>query len=253
MYDVLSENYDRFMNWEARLAGEMPFIEQQLCLLGAGRLRVLDSACGTGMHAIALAKRGYAAFGADLSEEMVAKARRNAAMAGVRVRFETAGFGELSRTFGKASCEGLLCLGNSLPHLLTRQTLAAGLADFAACMRLGGILLIQNRNFDAVMTNRQRWMEPQSHAEGEEEWIFLRFYDFDSDGLLTFHMLVLHREGAGAWSQQVASTRLRPLEQSELLAALDQAGFREIACYGSLAGGAFEAATSSNLVVIARI
>jgi SAM-dependent methyltransferase len=251
MYDTFSEDYDRFVNWTARLAAEMPFIEGQLGAVGA--LRVLDSACGTGMHAIALARRGYAAAGADLSAAMIERARANAAAAAVPARFEAAGFGELAPVFGRRAFDVLLCLGNSLPHLLTDAELAAALGDFAACLRPGGLLLIQNRNFDAVLARRERWMEPQTHREGEAEWLFLRFYDFDPDGLLTFNVVTLRREGTDPWTQRVAATRLRPLRQGEALAALAGAGFVNMPCYGDMASAPFDPEASGNLVVAARL
>jgi SAM-dependent methyltransferase len=256
MYDAFSADYDRFVNWPARLAAELPFIEKQLQAVGGqshGPAQVLDTACGTGMHAIALAQRGYAAAGADLSAGMIQRARANAAAAGASPRLETAGFGELAPVFGPRGFDALLCLGNSLPHLLTDAELAAALGDFAACLRPGGLLLIQNRNFDAVLARRQRWMEPQAHREGEAEWLFLRFYDFDPDGLLTFNIVTLRRGEAGDWAQQLTATRLRPLRQAGLLAALGTAGFVDLACYGDMAGTPFDPETSGNLVVAARL
>ena len=96
MYDAFSIDYDRFVNWPARLGAEMPFIEGQLEAVDEGStdpLKVLDSACGTGMHAIALAKRGYTAAGADLSPSMIERARANARVSAAPVRLETAGLG----------------------------------------------------------------------------------------------------------------------------------------------------------------
>ncbi|GAB4529232.1 MAG: hypothetical protein Kow0063_06090 [Anaerolineae bacterium] len=256
MYDVLSLDYDRFVNWPARLAVEMPFIEGQLEAIpgrDAGPLEVLDSACGTGMHAIALAQKGYRAAGADLSAPMIERARANARVSAAPVRFEVAGFGELAGVFGRQAFDALLCLGNSLPHLLDEASLVAALDDFAACLRPGGLLLIQNRNFDAVLARRERWMEPQAHREDETEWLFLRFYDFDPDGLITFNVVTLRREGTGPWTQRVASTRLRPLRQADLLDALAAAGFADVTCYGDMAGAPFDAETSGNLVMAARL
>jgi len=265
MYAAFSQDYDRFVNWPARLATEMPFIEQQLQaadlplesksrVTGSRRaLQVLDSACGTGMHAIALAQKGYMSAGADLSAEMIERARANAADLAVLVRFETVGFGELAGVFGRRAFDALLCLGNSLPHLLTHAELAAALDDFSACLRPGGLLLIQNRNFDAVLARRERWMEPQAHREGETEWLFLRSYDFDPGGLLTFNVVTLRREGPAPWTQQIATTRLRPLLQTEVLAALAVAGFTGITCYGNMAGAPFDPETSGNLVVAANL
>jgi len=264
MYDDFSADYDRFVDWPARLAVELPFIERQLWALGARR--VLDAACGTGMHAVALAQRGYEVAGADLSAGMIERAQMNAAAAGVEVRFEVAGFGELSTLTPALSLGGrgeedrsalggfdaVLCLGNSLPHLLTPGDLAAALADFAACLAPGGLALLQNRNFDALVASHERWMEPQSRREGQAEWLFLRFYDFEPDGLLTFNLVTLRREGVGGWSQRVTSSRLRPLVQKDLTEALCANGFAEIACWGDMRGVPFDPQASPNLVVTAR-
>jgi SAM-dependent methyltransferase len=184
---------------------------------------------------------------------MIERARANAQAAKVEVRFEAAGFGELGGALGRGAFDALLCLGNSLPHVLTPAELAVALADFAACLRPGGLVLIQNRNFDAVLAHRARWMEPQGRREGENEWLFLRFYDFEPDGLLNFNIITLRREGTGGWSQQVTTTRLRPLLQAELTAALAAAGFKEIASYGDMSGSRFDPETSGNLILTARV
>lgn len=253
MYDGFSDDYDRFVNWQGRLAFEMPFLESQL--RAAAAQRVLDAACGTGQHALALAQRGYQACGADLSEAMVARAHLNAEQAGVPLDFTAAGFGGLHAAFAAHSLfpfDALLCLGNSLPHALSAQALADALADFAACLRPGGVLLLQNRNFDALLRTKERWMEPQAHREGDMERIFLRFYDYDPDGLITFNILTLKRQGSGPWQQRLSATRLRPLPRTELGTALSQAGFDRLAWYGGLDGSPFDLAASANLVAVAR-
>ncbi len=249
LYDPFSADYDRFVNWEGRLAYELPFIEQQLTASGARR--ILDTACGTGMHAIALAQRGYDVTGADLSVGMIERARENAVAVGSEVRFVVAGFGELATKVGNGF-DALLCLGNSLPHVLTADALHEALADFAAVLRPGGLLFIQNRNFDAVMAARTRWMPPQVHREGSREWLFMRFYDFNPDGTLTFNVVTLRRDEGGEWTQQIEATTLRPLLHAELLDAIAAAGFGNTACHGDMTGAAFDPETSGNLIVAAQ-
>ena len=251
MYDLLSSDYDRFVNWQNRLSFEIPFIIKQLKQVNARS--VLDTATGTGMHAIALAQLGYLAAGSDISTGMIQKARANAISTGVQVQFVLAGFGSLAQSFGSASFDVLLCLGNSLPHLLTRSELDSALLDFAACLKPGGLLLVQNRNFDSVMAHHERWMEPQSHSEAGTEWIFQRFYDFDPDGLLTFNMVILKRENQGNWTQNAVTSRLRPLVQNELVSAISEAGFETIESYGNMNGDPFDSETSGNLVVLAKL
>lgn len=249
-YDNFSSDYDRFVSWPGRLALEMPFLTSRLREIGAKS--VLDAACGTGMHTLALAQAGFEAAGADLSAGMIARARENAHTAGLDLPFKPAGFGELAAAFGAASFDALFCLGNSLPHLLTPQLLSAALADFSLALKPGGLVIIQNRNFDAVIANRQRWMEPQTAREGQTEWLFQRFYDFEPDGLLTFNIVTLRRESGGDWKQSIQSTPLCSLLSGELQMAFQEAGFESVSCYGDLTGSAFNPDSSGNLVVVAR-
>jgi SAM-dependent methyltransferase len=254
LYDSLSSDYDRFVDWAARLDYELPFIVEQCAEVSAER--VLDAACGTGQHALALAALGHAVTGADISAGMIREACRNAAAKQADIRFVVAGFGALAaHTTG--TFDAVLCLGNSLPHLLTADALRAALADFAAVLRPGGLLLVQNRNFDAVMAARDRWMGPQSHREttpdGDAEWLFVRFYDFNPDDTISFNVMTLRRAGPkGGWSQHVESTTLRPLLHGELTAMLRDTGFGDIVAYGDMAGAPFDPAHSGNLIVSAR-
>jgi len=253
MYDAFSAEYDHFVDWDARLAAEMPFLEQQLQSAGADR--VLDVACGTGMHAVALARRGYEVVGVDSSAPMIQRARANAAEAGVEVDFQVASFGNVVDTLTmlhvEPTCDAVLCLGNSLPHVLTTRKLGEALDDLTACLRTEGLVLVQNRNFDRVLSARDRWMNPQGHRHGAHEWLFVRFYDFEADGLLTFNMLTFHREGDEPWEQRLTSTKLWPLTHRDLVPMLERAGLGQIAVYGDMEGAAFDPDGSPNLVVAA--
>ncbi len=254
MYNKFSQDYDRFVNWHNRLAFELPFLLAQIGSVTPQPgvpLRVLDAACGTGQHVIALAKKGLDVTGADLSIEMITVARANASTAGLDLRFEPVGFGSLSHTFGAGSFSTLLCLGNSLPHLLTPADLAHALQDFANCLTPGGILILQNRNFDAVLSSLSRWMEPETHVEGDREWLFQRFYDFEADDLIRFNIVTLTRQAGKDWQSTVTATHLRPQKQQELAEALAAAGFTAIQSYGSLSGDAFVPLSSGNLVLTA--
>ncbi len=250
MYDSLSADYDRFVNWPARLAVEMPFLEQRLAASGARR--VLDAACGTGQHAISLARLGLGVSAADPSAGMIAQARASASASGAAVRFAQAGFGGMSGVFGKTSFDALLCLGNSLAHVADGTGLAAAVGDFSACLAEGGLLILQNRNYDKVLAARERWLDPQSSAEGGREWLFIRFYDFEADGSITFHVLTLSRGKEGEWTQTVSSTRLWPLRAAVLTEALRGAGFEILEPCGSARGEPFDEQTSPDLVLVAR-
>ncbi len=257
-YDAFSEDYDRFVNWKERLDAEMPFLTSQLEHIQVPNdqpLSLLDAACGTGMHAIELSKHGFRAAGADLSPQMIRKAEENARRAGVEVQFKAIGFGGLANAFqkeGQFPFDAVLCLGNSLPHLLSIGEIENALSDFAACLRPGGLLILQNRNFDAVLTSQDRWFPPQSHSRNGEERLFIRFYDYDSDGLVTFHIMRLHRSGDDEWKQEIDSARLLPLTKDDLQSALANSGFEDPFFFGKLENIPFDPQNSGNLVVTTR-
>ncbi|MDI7275540.1 MAG: class I SAM-dependent methyltransferase [Anaerolineae bacterium] len=246
LYDAFSADYDRFVDWPARLSHELPFLEGLFRERGARR--VLDAACGTGQHALALARRGYEAVGADLSSGMIAAARALAAGAGLSVPFVVAGFGQLAQAIS-GPFDAVLCLGNSLPHLLDASAVRAGLADFALLLAPGGLLVIQNRNYDRVCARRERFMPLQVHREGEQEWLFFRFMDFH-ESTLTFNVVTFERTG-GEWSYRAGATELRPILQRELAAWLAEAGFVDLRFYGSYRGDAFDTEESADLIAVA--
>lgn len=261
MYDAFSQDYDRFVNWENRLRTEIPFLKATILKeihKESSLINVLDAATGTGMHAIALACEGFEVCGSDLSKGMIEKARDNARRQNMDVRFFKAGFGELSAVLQRpddklpSRFDVLLCLGNSLPHVEGEADLLAALRDFASCLVPGGLLILQNRNFDSVLTARERWMEPQSYREAASEWVFLRFYDFLPGGHVQFNILTLKREGEEGWKQSVMETRLLPLPFSLMYRALSSAGFHQIKAFGALADVPFEPQKSGNLVLTAK-
>ena len=247
-YDDLSADYDRFVDWAARLAFEMPFFGR----LFAGRnvRRVLDVACGTGHHAIAFAEAGYEATATDAYESMVQRARINAVAAGQQVAVHRLAFGELRSTL-PGRYDAISCLGNSLPHLLSTSELQAALVDMASVLGPGGLLIMQNRNFDRVLSRQERFMSPEVHADGDEEWIFNRFYDFRG-AQLRFNMIRLHRHGDGDWEAAVRAVPLYAWQRAEIRRELEASGLVVLAEHGSLGAESFEAMTSPDLIIVAE-
>ena len=91
-YEILFENYANQYEKESftqGTLGECDFIE-----IEAGNnkdLRILDIGCGTGRHAVELAKRGYNNIvGIDLSKAQISKAKKNAANEKVQIDFRVA-------------------------------------------------------------------------------------------------------------------------------------------------------------------
>jgi SAM-dependent methyltransferase len=255
-YDALGHDYDLMVSWQERLAREEAFFRRVFDENGVRT--VLDAACGTGMHAIAFARAGQVCVGADLSPVMVEQARQNARQAGMQVRFDVAGFGELARRIG-GPFDAVTCLGNSLPHLLDDSSLRACLIDFAGLLRAGGCLVIQNRNYDRLLRERQRFMPPASRTDPDGESLFLRITSYPpsdavnstvANEMIDFTLIVLKKRG-GAWSQSVQNTPLRALRRATVESELVRAGFSAVRTYGSYGFADFDAPGANDLVIVA--
>ena len=253
-YDALAPMFDVMTDWEARLAAEGPFLKS--VLEDTGARRVLDAACGSGGHALWLARQGYEVAGADVSPVIIALAQQKAAAAGLDVPFVVSDLANLrpANLQASTSYDAVLCLGNSLPHLLTQDDLVAALRGMAGVLRPGGVLVLQNLNYDLRWQKQPRWFMAQGGVLDGQEVLVWRFADYDAPaGRIAFH-IALFRKDVPNWRVEVHTTPHRPLFQAGLLAALTEAGFSEPCAYGRMAQPheAFDVSSSGDLVVVAR-
>jgi len=247
-YDRLARLFDVMTDWRKRLALEMSFLQRTLD--GQRARTILDTACGTGWHAITLAQKGYPAAGCDASPRMIEQARVNAAKAQVNVCFKVADFNQLNHFTG--TFDAVLCLGNSLPHLLSQEMLVEALRQMRGKLERGGVLILHNLNYDLRMKKKPRFFA----ANGNADAIVWRFADYGPE-FITFHTALFERKMEDAkeetisWSVQVNSTLQRPLLQKDLDESLARAGFGTLQHFGGLDGSAFDRERSGDLVIIA--
>ena len=269
-YDRQAAVYEVMNDWPSRLALELPFIRRALEQTHART--VLDVACGGGHHAIALASEGYTVSGADLSAKMVGLARRNAAQANVSIRFEQTGFADIGTRFN-LPFDAVLCLGNSLPHVLTEADQLAALAAINGRLNPGGILVLQNLNYDSRWKNRPRFFALNPVTLDGRTSLIWRMADYHDPGtrvagldgpcpepgLITFHIATLEPEASGKtqaaeikWQATVKSTLQRPLFARDLTRWLAQVGFEDVALFGGMDATPFDSDSSPDLVIVAR-
>jgi glycine/sarcosine N-methyltransferase len=249
-YDALGDDYDLLVSWEDRLRREEPFFRM---VFSDHRVRkVLDAACGTGRHAVAFARWGMRTAGADLSPAMIDRARQHARAAGVDVAWSVAAFGGLAAAFPAdvGAFDAVTCLGNSLPHLSDDAALEAALADMARMLRPGGVLVVQNRNYDRVLADRMRFMPITARGAPGDETLYIRITDFLGGDRLDFTIVTLRNAG-GAWSCGAKTTPLRAVARATLERSLVRAGFASVDCFGSYDRAAFGAAGTGDLVAVA--
>src|SRR5215475_3395300 len=74
VFDTYADYYDLLYR-DKDYAGEALYVQSLLARHGKPRGAVLDLGCGTGRHALELARLGFAVHGIDASPRMIAHAR----------------------------------------------------------------------------------------------------------------------------------------------------------------------------------
>ena len=243
-YEEIADIYDEMTRFDQRL-------EQEIATLAQWRQRyhvntVLDVACGTGLHALALARLGIAVTGADLSEAMLSKAKVHAQKAGAHIAWIHAPMQELAAQLPGKRYDAIFCLGNSLPHLLEPADLETAFENFATLLAPQGILVLQLLNYERVLTQRERIVG----IRRQDDILFVRFYDFHPP-TLTFNILTIHTPDPNC-PHHLHSTTLYPYQHAELVSMLPRHGFSSIEYYGTMQFQPFDPQTSPDLIVVAQ-
>jgi len=242
-YDDLADSYDAVTGAADRAEAAEAFADEFVRRFEAHS--AVDAACGTGLYALALAERGLAVVGADISVGMLDRARRAAEDAGAAVQWVHASMQDLaSQLDGKY--DAVLCMGNSLPHLLDDADLDAAMAGFAALLAPGGTLALHLLNYARLVSEKERIVGVTRHGDTE----YVRFYDF-LPGRVRFNILEIEWEGQ-ACQNQLSSTELRPWFLEDLAPALARHGLGDIAAFGDLVFTPFSAQQSDSLLILAR-
>jgi ubiquinone/menaquinone biosynthesis C-methylase UbiE len=242
-YDEIADDYDALTGAGDRAARAEGFLTE---LVGRFPLRLaLDVACGTGLYTILLAKLGVRITGVDSSPAMLDQARRHATSAGVGVDWVCAPMQELARQ-ALPRVDAVLCLGNSIPHLLTDADLDAALAGFARLLNPGGIVVLQLLNYGRILRQGERLVGINRQADKE----YVRFYDFLGQRV-RFNILEIDWSGDEP-RHQLHSTELRPYLAEELQAALLRHGWRAVRAHSGLHFADFDPDSPESVMLIAR-
>lgn len=193
---------------------------------------VLDLACGTGIVSLPLALLGLPVTGVDLSEPMIAHARRKARALGTTATFLV----DDMRTFAAPTSFTFIALsGNAFQALLTQPDQSKLLRVVADHLDERGQFIFETRNPTGTDLRDSRTEEPwftYVNASGEEVKVSgTQSYDKGRQ-ILTW---TSYRRWSNADGQQVRRSDIacRFTEVDELDALLATAGLRVTQRYGS--------------------
>ena len=142
--------------------------------------------------------------------------------------------------------DAIVCLGNSLPHLLTDAQLQETLRGFRSLLAPTGIVIVQMLNYERLIDRGERIVGVTRRGSTE----YVRFYDFLSE-TVRFNILELIWQDDRC-EHKLHQTTLRPYRASSLHDAFTAAGFEPPELYGGMDWGKFDSANSQSLLLVAH-
>ncbi len=212
-----AEKWDELIDWDARSESEGQFF---IDILGTHRTTtVLDVATGTGFHSVRLTEAGFDVTSVDGSAAMLAKAFENGQKRGLILKTVQTDWRELNRAIN-GKYDAIVCLGNSFTHLHHEHDRRKALAEFYAALRHDGVLILDQRNYDAMLdhgfksTHRYYYCGDEVTAEPEhlDDGLARFKYSFPDGCEYTLNMF--------------------PLRKNYVRRLLLEAGFEQVGTYG---------------------
>jgi SAM-dependent methyltransferase len=224
---------------DAQIALEVNFIEESLGL--AKNAVVLDLACGTGRHAIEMARRGYQIVGFDLSLAMLARAADEAQERDQKLNFVQGDMREM--TFGE-TFDGVYTWNTSFGFFDEEKNNGV-IANVHRALKAGGLFLLDviNRDYLARQAPSLAWFEGDGCVCMDEmhvDWI-------------TSRMRVKRTMMLDDGRTKETDYSLRVYSLHELGKILHDQGFRVAEVSGRVATpGVFFGADSPRILVVAE-
>lgn len=211
------EKWDQLIDWKARASSEGQFFID--ILKARGRRTVLDVATGTGFHSVQLMKAGFDVVSVDGSPEMLSKAFDNARDRGLILKTALADWRWLNRDVHR-KFDAIVCLGNSFTHLFKERDRRRALAEFYAALKHDGILILDQRNYDAILDvgfqSKHKYYYCGDQVSAEPEYVdesLARFrYSFPDNSVYHLNMF--------------------PLRKSYVRNLMNEVGFQRVKTYG---------------------
>ncbi len=190
---------------------------------------VLDSACGTGVDAAVLARRGFTVWAADASDAMAEGAAARFRREGLAIPLLRTRWADLPAATGERF-DVVLCVGNSLVHAAGRDAMVEALAGLRRMARPGGYVVVDSRNWEKLHAERQI-VEVASRVVTRAGRRCLVLYAWEIPDRLgdehVAHLVFVFDDGGQTEPHEYQIT-FRPFTISELRARLELAGLREV-------------------------
>lgn len=217
LYDLLSEGDDGFLYFKheaEKLLRDLPKTS-----------RLIDCACGTGKHAVWMAKLGFNVSASDISEGMLKTAQANAKLDNQDIHFIHASWEKLPEKTNQKFNLAFIP-GNSLSHITSLEMLERSLSAIKKTLRPDGKLFFDMRNWEK--TFEEDLLTAQSFTINRNKIRYKVGYDWDIRGWNTLGTMIVDVQSSRQETKQQYLFDFFPFGYQQLCEALLQSGFIQI-------------------------
>jgi SAM-dependent methyltransferase len=230
-YEMLAADYDWMFDDDTLANGRAINLPATARLLQrvSRASTVLDAACGTGVDAAVLARRGFTVQAADASDAMVEGAVARFRRERLAIPLMRSRWADLPAAIGERF-DVVLCIGNSLVHAAGRDAMVQALTGLRRVARPGGCVVVDSRNWEKLHTERQivQVAERVVTRGGRRCLVFYAWEVPDRlGGEHIAHLVFVFENGDQVEAHEHVIT-FRPFTLSELRERLELAGLREV-------------------------
>jgi len=244
LFDDLADVYEAMINWPKRLAHEGPFFRR--LFEGAEVRSVVDTACGTGQHAAMFHDWGLRVEGADISGNMLRRARD--------LHGEPPGLCWIVRGFDQPiksaePFDAAICIGNSLALAPDNATVQQAIRQMLAAVRDGGIVVLHVLNIWRLPDGPCVWQKCRRAVISDRGVLIVKgVHRCGAQG----YMELAVTELAGDPEMRSESVPFLGLEASELERMALNAGATEVAFFGGYQNQPYDREKSVDLIMVAE-
>lgn len=141
---------------------------------------ILDSACGNGVQATALALNGYNVVATDISSEMIALTNDFSKKCGIQLKTDVKAWIDLPYEYSN-SFDIVFCTGNSIVHSPDAISRQNNLTALTKLLKPKGTLVIETRNWDKVIIENKKYTAYDKVSYNDKDYIPL--YQWNLNGM----------------------------------------------------------------------
>ena len=243
-FDDLSDVYEAMIDWPRRLANDGPFF--QGLFEESGVRRVAEVACGTGHHAAMFHSWGLLVEGADISPNMIERARGNFGEPDGLV-WSVRGFEQPIPS--EEPLDAVTCLGNSLALAGGRTIAQEAVRNMVDALRPGGLLVLHVLNVWRLPDGPCVWQKCLRAALPRGESLVTKGVQRVGDRAFV-HLVVAPLDAPDQF--QSDSVSFLALEAEDLRHFAQSAGASSIQLYSNQRRKPYDRQSSVDLILVAK-